>query len=252
MPVMTYQGFGSELLKFDSGFKWQDFDFIICDEMQNLVNYGKILEGDKGKDKHPSPYLINAESALREIARMGKTKIVALSATPEKIYEHFGNLCYEVPMDKSDIRRLETFHNIPYSGKVEEILDYIAAIPKPMTGILYTTQVADMKRYIEYANKIGMNLSSSVQSRNTQRSERQQRFPEPEVVILIRTAPRQPPRSGCLGRLSGKCYTGKSTGLVEACLIPIAVGGSSTAFSRRSVKTGGNRNVSPDFVSCVS
>ena len=99
---------------------------------------------------------------------------------------------------------------------------------------------------------IVLNLSSSVQSRNTQRSERQQRFPEPEVVILIRTAPRQPPRSGCLGRLSGKCYTGKSTGLVEACLIPIAVGGSSTAFSRRSVKTGGNRNVSPDFVSCVS
>ena len=97
-----------------------------------------------------------------------------------------------------------------------------------------------------------LNLSSSVQSRNTQRSERQQRFPEPEVVILIRTAPRQPPRSGCLGRLSGKCYTGKSTGLVEACLIPIAVGGSSTAFSRRSVKTGGNRNVSPDFGSCVS
>ena len=100
--------------------------------------------------------------------------------------------------------------------------------------------------------KVLLNLSSSVQSRNTQRSERQQRFPEPEVVILIRTAPRQPPRSGCLGRLSGKCYTGKSTGQVEACLIPIAVGGSATAFSRRSVKTGGNRNVSPDFVSCVS
>ena len=97
-----------------------------------------------------------------------------------------------------------------------------------------------------------LNLSSSVQSRNTQRSERQQRFPEPEVVILIRTAPRQPPRSGCLGRLSGKCYTGKSTGQVEACLIPIAVGGSSTAFSRRSVKTGGNRNASPGSTPSLS
>ena len=152
MPVMTYQGFGSELLKFDSDFKWRDFDFIICDEMQNLVNYKNIHE----KGKPPSPYLISAENALREIARMGKTRIVALSATPEEIYEHFGSLCYEVPMDRSDIRRLETFHNIPYSGKVEEILDGIAAKPAPMTGILYTTQVADMKRYIEYANKIGI------------------------------------------------------------------------------------------------
>ena len=150
MPVMTYQGFGSELLKFDSDFKWRDFDFIICDEMQNLVNYKNIHE----KGKPPSPYLISAENALHEIARIGKTKIVALSATPEEIYEHFGGLCYEVPMDRSDIRRLETFHNIPYSGKVEEILDGIAAKPKPMTGILYTTQVADMKRYIEYVKSI--------------------------------------------------------------------------------------------------
>ena len=30
-------------------------------------------------------------------------------------------------------------------------------------------------------------------------------------------------------------------------MIPIAVGASTPAFSRRSVKTGGNRNVSPGF-----
>ncbi len=63
----------------------------------------------------------------------------------------------------------------------------------------------------------------------------------------MRTAPRQPPRSGCLGRASEKCYTGRSTGLVEARLIPIAVGGSAAAFSRRSGKTGENKNVSLGF-----
>ena len=89
-----------------------------------------------------------------------------------------------------------------------------------------------------------MNLSSFVQSRNTQNDERK-RFLEPEVATLPRTAPRQPPlqRLG-LGRLSGKCYNELSTGSVSACLIPIAVGGPATAFSRRSVKTGGNRNAS--------
>jgi hypothetical protein len=91
---------------------------------------------------------------------------------------------------------------------------------------------------------IVVNLSSFVQSRNTQNDERK-RFLEPEVATLPRTTPRQPPlqRLG-LGRLSGKCYTDRPTGLAEAGLIPIAVGGSSTAFSRRSVKTGGNRNAS--------
>ena len=89
-----------------------------------------------------------------------------------------------------------------------------------------------------------LNLSSFVQSRNTQNDE-QKRFLEPEVATLPRTAPRQPPlqRLG-LGGLSGKCYTGRPTGSVSACLIPIAVGGPATAFSRRSVKTGGNRNAS--------
>ena len=51
-----------------------------------------------------------------------------------------------------------------------------------------------------------MNLSSFVQSRNTQNDERK-RFLEPEVATLPRTVSRQPPlqRLG-LGRLSGKCY----------------------------------------------
>ena len=94
---------------------------------------------------------------------------------------------------------------------------------------------------------LDLNLSSFVQSRNTQNDERK-RFLEPEVAALLRAALRQPPlqRLG-LGRLPGKCYTGRPTRQVEACLIPIAVGGSTTAFSRCSVKTGENRNVCPGF-----
>ena len=97
-----------------------------------------------------------------------------------------------------------------------------------------------------------LNLSSFVQSRNTQNDERK-RFLEPEVATLPRTAPRQPPlqRLG-LGRLSGKCYNELPTGSVSACLIPVAVGGPATAFSRRSVKTGGNRNASPGSTPSLS
>ena len=89
-----------------------------------------------------------------------------------------------------------------------------------------------------------MILSRFVQSRNNQNDERK-RFLEPEVATLPRTAPRQPPlqRLG-LGKLSGKCYTGRPTRLVEACRISIAVGSSAAAFSRRSVKTGWNKKTS--------
>ena len=33
MPVMTYAGFGAEVRRDDKNFHWDDFDYIICDEM---------------------------------------------------------------------------------------------------------------------------------------------------------------------------------------------------------------------------
>ena len=85
-----------------------------------------------------------------------------------------------------------------------------------------------------------MNLSRFVQSKNTPK-----RFLEPEVVTNYDMRPKQtPPWRLGLGRLSGKCYNGQPTGMTHCPLIPIAVGNKKPAFSRRSVKTGGNRNVS--------
>ena len=55
-----------------------------------------------------------AENALRAVAAAGKTKIVAMSATPQSIRERFGELCYDVPFDRSDLRHLETHNEIPY------------------------------------------------------------------------------------------------------------------------------------------
>lgn len=80
-----------------------------------------------------------------------ETKIVAMSATPEKIRKRFGELCYDVRFDRSDLRQLCTSSTIPYSGKVEELLE----ANKGKTGILYVTEIDRMKHYIEYANSIG-------------------------------------------------------------------------------------------------
>ena len=74
MPVMTYAGFGSEVRKADNGFSLYDFDYIICDEMQNLVDYQRFNER--------STNLEDAEKALRKIAEEGTTTIIAMSATP--------------------------------------------------------------------------------------------------------------------------------------------------------------------------
>ena len=150
MPVMTYAGFGTEVRHNGGSFHWLcDFDYIICDEMQNLVRY-QDYEG-KGEN------VAAAEIALRLVAAEGKTKIVALSATPQKIREHFKELCYDVRFDRSEIRRLETFAEIPYCGGIQEALEMVLSQhPDFHTGILYTTEIEDMKKCIEYARSMGI------------------------------------------------------------------------------------------------
>ncbi len=144
MPVMTYAGFGAEVRANRSAFHWLDFDYIICDEMQNLVNYQRYKNGTVNVEA--------AENALRTVAAAGKTKIIAMSATPQPIRERFGELCYDVPFDRSDLRRLETFEEIPYYDKVEDIL----LRHKGQTGILYTNEIQDMVKYMDWANRHGI------------------------------------------------------------------------------------------------
>ena len=144
MPVMTYAGFGAEVRHNSNSFHWHDFDFIICDEMQNLVNYQRYKGGTVNVEA--------AENALRSIAAAGKTIIIALSATPQSIRERFKDLCYDVPFDRSDLRCLETHEVIPYFDKVESILTR----HKGQTGILYVSEIAEMERYIRWANQNGI------------------------------------------------------------------------------------------------
>ena len=147
MPVMTYAGFGSEVRNNSGSFKWFDYDYIICDEMQNLVDYQRFNDRSKNLEA--------AEDALRAIAAEGSTTIIAMSATPKKIRERFGRLCHEVEFDRSDLIKLCTSTEIPYSGTVQELLD----ANKGKTGILYVTEISNMKKYIDYANSIGFHAN---------------------------------------------------------------------------------------------
>ena len=160
--VMTYAGFGSEYLKGAMTFRWWDYDYIICDELQNLLKYLSIDETASGKKavdaqedqthkKDSRKYLKAANLALRQICAMGRTRIVALSATPRRIYRLFKELCHNVPYDRSDIHTLETFETIPYSRKVEELLSEL----RGKRGILYVDQIDSMKDYIATAQGLG-------------------------------------------------------------------------------------------------
>lgn len=112
-----------------------------------MVNYQHFKKGNIANVEA-------AEDALIEVLNEGKTKVIALSATPKAIRERprLMPFCYDVPFDRTDLRQLETFNSIPYNGKAEDILLQC----KGKRGILYVPEVKRMKHYIRYANSIGM------------------------------------------------------------------------------------------------
>ena len=141
MPVMTYAGFGSEIRSSGHAF-WEKFEYIVCDEMQNLVRYQSY--GDR-------TLLQLVEITLRSIAAKGRTKIIALSATSQKIRERFGVLCHDVAFDSDDLVQYETAETISYTGVEAILLQSLG-----QTGILYTQSVADMIKYINFARENGI------------------------------------------------------------------------------------------------
>ena len=142
MPVMTYAGFGAEIKNAASPF-WEKFEYIVCDEIQNLVNYQKMNGSRENLER--------AERTLMEIAREGKTKIIALSATPQKAREHFGDLCWNVPFDKESLIFYETASTETYAS-VQSLLLQVGG----KTGILYTERIESMKKLISFAREQGI------------------------------------------------------------------------------------------------
>lgn len=178
MPVMTYAGLGSEIRKGNPFFRWSDFDYIICDEMQNLVEY-QHFRGD------PTNLKV-AEAAIRMIVLEGKAKIVALSATPQAIQEHFPTLWRPVPFDHSDIVTMETSTLIPYKDRVENILSRHSG----QTGILYTTQIEDMKKYLAAASLLNIRANGFWSTNNNDEPMTEEQLRLRKFVLREETIPK--------------------------------------------------------------
>ena len=196
MPVITYAGFGSMLRGSTTPFPWERFDYIVCDEMQNLVRY-QVYGTEKKKEK-PSveeqkrnENLIAAERALREVAAAGRIRIVALSATPQNIREHFGPLCFDVPFDRSELCSLETFSVVPYDSTLARILETgIPPADSHQTGILYVTEIERMKLIFDYCRKNGIR-ANGFWSINAKEQMTKEQLALCETVLANETIPQE-------------------------------------------------------------
>ena len=126
----------------------ENYEYIICDEPQNLVLFSEI----GSKDKSDIPFHKIARAAICAAVNNGKILVIAISATPSPL-EKLDCPLKSIPIDRTDLRHYEEFNTITYA-RIEDILN---RIPLGLRGGLYVKHVQPMKRYAEILRKRGFN-----------------------------------------------------------------------------------------------
>lgn len=151
--IITYAKFGILLEKYPDFH--EHFEYIICDELHSLFKFERY-------SAQPNAHSI-AHHAIERAVRNGNTKVIALSATPDRIKREFDAPHYDVPVDDSDLIQYETRQVIPYNN-----LSYLLTSLEPSeTGICFVSRISTMKALEADAHKLGLNPISIWSVRNT-------------------------------------------------------------------------------------
>lgn len=144
--VTTYAQFGIWCDR-HSGFA-EKYEYIICDEPQNLVLFSKIGT----KDKTDIPVHKIARASICAAVNNGNVMVIAISATPKPLIELDCKL-KDIPIDRTDLRHYEE-HNTIYYARPEDALN---AVPLGQRGGLYVKHVQPMKQFAEILRGRGFN-----------------------------------------------------------------------------------------------
>jgi len=151
--IITYAKFGI-LLEKHPDFH-EHFEYIVCDELHSLFKFERY-------SAQPNSHSI-AHHGIERAVRNGRTKVIALSATPERIHREFDAPYNDVPIDDSDLIQYETRQVIPYTN-----LNYLLTALEPSeTGICYVSRINAMKAIETDAREAGLNPISIWSIRNT-------------------------------------------------------------------------------------
>lgn len=176
ITVMTYSGYQTLCEKAPQYNDWKENSVIVCDELQNEILWSKW---EKESDLHTK--------ALGRIAYnvvMTNNLVVALSATPKWIKQEFDFCLYEVPL--SGIPRTYENESVIKYNNLQLLLD---KLHKGLCGILYVSQIDEMKKYEAYFLERGFNCAAiwSNNRKDKPMSEKQKKVRE--YIIQHRELP---------------------------------------------------------------
>ena len=139
--VLTYAKFGYLFEKYPDFYK--KFAYIICDEIHNLLKFQHF-------SKLPNYHSL-ARIALELAVKGSSATVIALPATPSRIYEGFNAPVVEIPVDQNEVKQYEVKETVGYS-KLVSVLDRVDAC---CVGLCYISRIRAMIDFEIIAKEMG-------------------------------------------------------------------------------------------------
>ncbi len=139
--VITYAKFGYLFTKYTDFYK--KFAYIICDELHSLLKFEKF-------SKQPNFHSL-ARIALELAVKDSPATVIALTATPDRVYEEFNAPASEILIDQNELKQYEVKETIEYSS-LNSVLDQVDI---GSIGLCYTSRISKMIDFENVAKGMG-------------------------------------------------------------------------------------------------
>jgi len=165
ITVMNYAKVGAILHYADQPFDWSKFDYVVCDEMHNLINFQNINVKDKSTGKTEAVNILKetVKKIEETLANYPNVKIIALTATPQKVEANFDTHPVLTEQEYNSLYRYDTDHELFYRDPFKQF----NLIPVGGKGIVYFNTIGSLKDAEAYLNKLGHKTASLWSLSNT-------------------------------------------------------------------------------------
>lgn len=167
--IMTYALLGC-ILQTKPDF-CKKFTFIICDELHNLIAFSKIKP-------IPNNHTI-AKIGLEQAVTNDTTTVIALTATPRKIYSFFNAPTNTPFIDIKELRCYETKNTVKYSS----LRNLIMGLDPKETGICYTKHVRKILEILRISAGAGLKPIAIWSTSNTNYSMSEEQLRVRSVIL---------------------------------------------------------------------
>lgn len=139
--VLTYAKFGYLLTRYSDFY--DNFSYIICDELHSLLKF-QYFSGQ------PNLHSV-ARGGLEQAVKGNKSIVVALTATPSKIFEEFHAPSKEILIDQTELLHYEVKETVEYTN-LDAVLSRVEV---NSVGLCYMTRISQMKQFERQAKSAG-------------------------------------------------------------------------------------------------